>query len=110
MKTLAIIIHYNTINYTDSLYEMLKPYEKNDYDLIVLDNGSDIGKSSKYSTYRSDINTGYGGGLDLSMKLFLEHDHYDSLAVLNSDIILHGYNCIKTLRENLFSSNNWVSS
>lgn len=103
MKSLVIIIHYNTINYTDALYEMLKPYERDDYDLHVLDNGSEEGKSSKYSTYRSDENTGYGGGLDLAMRLFLENSEYDSLAVLNSDIILHGCNFIKKLREQLFS-------
>lgn len=103
MKSLVIIIHYNTIDFTDSLYEMLKPYERDDYDLAVLDNGSQEGKSSKYSTYRSDVNTGYGGGLDLSMQLLLDSPEYDSVAVLNSDLILNGYYCIKTLREQLFS-------
>lgn len=29
-KTLAVILHYNTTKYTDSLYEMLKPYERED--------------------------------------------------------------------------------
>lgn len=105
MKSLVIIIHYNTIDYTDSLYEMLKPYERGDYDLAVLDNGSQEGKFSKYSTYRSDENTGYGGGLDLSMELFLSNSQYDSLAVLNSDLILHGYNCVRELRKQLFSRN-----
>jgi len=102
-KSLVIIIHHNTVQYTDPLYEMLKPYEREDYDLIVLDNGSDEGKSSKYTSVRSDENTGYGGGLDLSMRLLLEDPSYDSVAVLNSDLILHGYNCIRKLREQLFS-------
>ena len=42
MKTLAVILHYNTKHFTDRLYRQLKPYENNDYDLIILDNGSEI--------------------------------------------------------------------
>lgn len=102
-KSLVVIIHHNTIGYTDSLYEMLKPYERSDYDVIVLDNGSDEGKTSKYTGVRSDENTGYGGGLDLAMGLLLENVEYDSVAVLNSDLILHGYNCVSQLRKQLFS-------
>lgn len=102
-KSLVVIIHHNTIDYTDALYEMLKPYEGDDYEVVVLDNGSHEGKSSKYTTYRSEENTGYGGGLDLSMGLLLENPQYDSVAVLNSDLILHGYNLMKELRKALFS-------
>ena len=98
-KTLITILHHNTINYTDNLYEMLKPYERDDYDVIVVDNGSDSGKSSKYTTYRSDENTGYGGGLDMCMQLLIDNPEYDSLGIFNSDIILHGYNFVKTIRQ-----------
>jgi len=103
MKTLATILHYNTVHYTDSLYEMLKPYERNDYDLVVIDNGSDEGKSSKYTTYKSETNTGFGGALDMTIQLFIDSPEYDSLMFLSSDIILHGYNFLKTLRALLFS-------
>jgi hypothetical protein len=103
VKTLAAILHHNTVGYTDALYAMLKPYERNDYDLIVIDNGSDVGKSSKHTTYRSDENTGYGGGLDMGMQLFLDSPEYDSFCLLNSDLIIHGYNFIKTMRQLLFS-------
>jgi len=103
MKTLVIILHHNTVDYTNTLYEMLKPYERNDYDVVVLDNGSDEGKSSKYTTYRLDENTGYGGGLDVSMQLFIDNKEYDSFAFLNSDLIIHGYNFFKELRKQLFS-------
>jgi len=102
MKSLVAILHYNTIKYTDTLYEMLKPYEREDYDLVVIDNGSDEGKSSKYTTFRSDENVYYGGGLDMALNLFIEDKQYDSFVLLNSDLIIHGYNFIKTLREELF--------
>lgn len=104
-KSLVVILHYNAVRYTDALYEMLKPYERSDYDLVVIDNGSDEGKSSKYTTYRSDENTGYGGGLDMSLRLFIDSPEYDSFVILNSDLIIHGYNFIKNLREQLFKHN-----
>jgi hypothetical protein len=102
-KSLVAILHYNTVQYTDALYEMLKPYERSDYDLVVINNGSDLNKVSKYTTYTSDTNMGYGGGLDMSLKLFIDSSEYDSFVLLNSDLIIHGYNFIKTLRTLLFS-------
>jgi hypothetical protein len=102
-KSLIVILHHNTIKYTDQLYEMLKPYENSgNYELIVIDNGSDEGKSSKYSTYKSDENVYFGGGLDMAMKLFIDNPQYDSFGFYSSDIILHGNNFIKTLRDLLF--------
>lgn len=101
-KSLVTILHYNTVHYTDNLYEMLKPYERSDYDLVVIDNGSDEGKTSKYTTYRSEENVFYGGGLDMALQLFIDSKEYDSFVLLNSDIIVHGYNFVKTLREQLF--------
>ena len=102
-KSLVVILHYNTVGYTDALYEMLKPYERDDYDLTVLDNGSEKGKSSKYTELVSDENTGYGGGLDLGLQYFISETKYDSFTLLNSDLIIHGYNFFKTLRKLLFS-------
>ena len=104
-KSLVAILHYNTTQYTDALYEMLKPYEREDYDLVVIDNGSVEGKTSKYTTYRSEENVFYGGGLDMAMQLFIEKKEYDSMVLLNSDLIIHGYNFIKTMRELLFDRN-----
>ena len=36
MKTLVAILQYNTYELTDSLYENLKPYEDDIYDIIVV--------------------------------------------------------------------------
>ena len=107
-KTLAAILHYNTTKYTDTLYEMLKPYEREDYDLVVIDNGSDENKTSKYTTFRLEENVYYGGGLDVTMNYFLENPQYDSMILLNSDLIIHGYNFIHSLREELFSEEDLV--
>jgi len=107
-KSFVVILHYNTTSYTDALYEMLKPYERDDYELHVLDNGSDKGKESKYTTLKIDTNTYYGGGLDTAMAFFLENQQYDSMIVLNSDLIIHGYNFIRGLRKELFKEEDLV--
>ena len=102
-KTLVAILHFNSTHYTDTLYEMLKPYEKDDYDLIVIDNGSDLNKTSKYTTHRLEDNVYNGGGLDVTLNYFIENTIYDSMILLNSDLIIHGYSFIKSLRKELFS-------
>lgn len=107
-KSLVAILHYNTTYYTDTLYELLKPYENEDYDLIVIDNGSDQGKSSKYSTFVLEENIYFGGGLDVTMNYFIENEQYDSMMLLNSDLIVHGHNFVKSLRKELFSDEDLV--
>jgi len=88
---------------TDSLWESLKPYERDDYDLIIIDNGSKPDRKSKYTTYETGQNCYFGGALNLAMSLFLESDKYDSLLSLNNDLILQGNNFIKTLRDEMFA-------
>jgi GT2 family glycosyltransferase len=100
-KTLAVILHYNTPEMTDRLYEQLKPYEGNDYELVVLDNGSPEEGKSKYTNYRCEPNVYFGGGLNLAMNIVLENPQYDSLLFLNSDLIVHGYRFVKTLRKEM---------
>lgn len=107
-NSLVAILHYNTVKYTDILYSLLKPYEGQDYDLVVIDNGSDLNKMSKYTTFRLDKNVYFGGGLDVTMNYFLENNRYDSMMLLNSDLILHGHNFVKALRKELFSDENLV--
>jgi hypothetical protein len=110
MKTLAIILHYNTPQYTDALFEILEPEQKSgNYDLIVLDNGSDEGKKSKYNSHTLDTNVYFGGGLNAAMDWMMAVPDYDSLLFLNSDLIV-GNNFVKALRGDAFL-NGWdVSS
>ena len=53
MKTLAVIYNHNMPEITDSLWESLKPYERDDYDLILIDNGSRDDRKSKYTTHET---------------------------------------------------------
>jgi hypothetical protein len=100
MKTLAVILHYNSCQYTDVLYELLKPEEGEHYDLAVIDNGSDEGKRSKYTTMALERNVYFGGGLNATFEWFLSEPQYDSLLFLNSDLIV-GKNFVKNLRKDL---------
>jgi hypothetical protein len=110
MKTLVAILQYNTYELTNSLYETLKPYEEDIYDLIVVDNGSNKDKISKYTTYALEENNFYGGGLNAILGLFLESSEYDSVMVLNNDILCHGKDYVKTLRRELFENNLMIIS
>lgn len=99
MKTLAVILHHNTPQYTDTLYRLLNSdYDKlGGYDLVVIDNGSDPAKKSQFTTYELDQNVFFGGGLNAAMELMLENEEYDSLLFLNSDLIVGG-NFVRGLR------------
>lgn len=103
MKTLAVILHYNTPEMTSRLYKQLIPYERSDYELAVLDNGSPEAGKCAYTTYRTEENVYFGGGLNLAMQLVLDSQEYDSLLFLNSDLIVQGYNFVKTLRKELLT-------
>lgn len=100
MNTQVIILQYNTKELTESLYGTLKPYEKS-YEVIVLDNGSDPDRVSSCTTYRLEENLYYGGGLNVALNLFLSSPEFDSVMILNNDIICHGEGFINTLQEEM---------
>jgi hypothetical protein len=110
MKTLVAILQYNTYELTDSLYETLKPYEEDIYDLVVIDNGSQTDKISKYTNYALEENGYYGGGLNAILGLFLESKQYDSVMVLNNDILCHGKDYVKILRQEMFDNDFMIIS
>jgi GT2 family glycosyltransferase len=103
-KTAAIILNHNLPDYTDMLYESLKPYERNDYDLFVLDNGSKPEGTSKHTTFKLDTNVYFGGGLNAAMQFVKENKEYDSLLFLSNDLTIHPYNFVRTLRDELIKA------
>lgn len=103
MKTAAVILNHNLPDYTDMLYESLKPYERDDYDLSVFDNGSSKEGQSKYTDFGTDENIYFGGGFNAAMQMVLEVDEYDSLLFLNNDLTIHPYNFVKVLRDEMFN-------
>lgn len=101
MKTLVTILQYNTVELTDNLFETLKPFESDIYDLVVVDNGSHKDKISKYTTYALEQNVYYGGGVNAILGLFLESPEYDSVIILNNDLLCNGSGWIKVLKEEM---------
>ena len=101
-KTAVIILNCNLPDYTDMLYESLKPYERNDYDLMVFDNGSTPEGMSKYTTYRSEVNGFFGGGFEAARQIVLTDERYDSLLFMNNDLTVHPYNFVRALRNEMF--------
>jgi len=103
MKTCVVILNCNLSDWTNRLYESLKPYEQSgNYELMVFDNGSTGNGISKYTTYKSEENLYFGGGFNAGMQMVLEDDRYDSMLFLNNDLTIHPYNFVKTLREAMF--------
>ena len=101
MKTLVTILHYNTVDLTDNLYESLLEGKDDSYDIIVLDNGSEDGKVSKYTTHQLEDNVFFGGGLNVAFDYILQNEEYDSLLFMNSDLVIHGKNFVQTLYHEL---------
>jgi GT2 family glycosyltransferase len=101
-KTAAFILNCNLPDYTDMLYESLKPYERTYYDLFVIDNGSSIEGKSKHTSFELPENVYFGGGLNAAMQYTLENKQYDSMMFLNNDLTVHPYNYISTMREEMF--------
>ena len=109
MKTAAFILNCNLPDYTDMLYESLKPYERTDYDLFVIDNGSSKEGRSKHTSLELEENVYFGGGFNAAMQYTLDNKEYDSMMFLNNDLTVHPYNFVKGLREEMLSGYDIVS-
>lgn len=108
-KTAAFILNHNLPDYTDMLYESLKPYERTDYDLFVIDNGSSKEGKSKHTSLELEENVYFGGGFNAAMQYTLENKEYDSMMFLNNDLTVHPYNFVKALREEMLLGYDIVS-
>ena len=101
-KTLVVIYNHNLPSMTDSLWESLEPYKRDDYDMILIDKGSTPEGKSKYTTHETGQNCYFGGAINIAFQYFLESKEYDSLLSLNNDLILQGPNFVRTLRKEMF--------
>ena len=104
MKTLAVILNHNLPDDTNKLYESLKPFEGDEYDLVVVENGCEEDGKSKYSTFTLDKNVYFGGGINVMFQYIIDNKEYDSLLFLNNDLIIHGYNFVKSLRHEMIDN------
>jgi hypothetical protein len=103
-KTLAIILNHNLPEYTNWLYYSLNKFHCDDFDLMVMDNGSKPEFIPYYTQIRLEKNIYWGGALNESFKLVLQNDKYDSLLFLNNDIELTPEIFVKMLRHEMFTN------
>ena len=101
MKTLVVIYNHNLPDMTNNLWEALYPHRRDDYDMILIDNGSREDGKSKYTTHETGQNTYFGGALNIALDYFLSSDKYDSLLSLNNDLVIQGDNFVRSLRKQL---------
>ena len=76
MKTLVVIYNHNLPDMTNNLWEALYPHRRDDYDMILIDNGSKEDGKSKYTTHETGQNTYFGGALNIALDYFLSSDKY----------------------------------
>ena len=103
-KTLAIILNHNLPEYTNWLYNSLKDYQGELYDLVVMDNGSRPELVSSYAHIRLEKNLYWGGALNEAFKMVLNNPDYDSLLFLNNDIEVTSEIFVGALRNELFGN------
>jgi GT2 family glycosyltransferase len=103
-KTLAIILNHNLPEYTNWLYNSLKKFQDETYELLVMDNGSKPELTPKYAHIKLEKNLFWGGALNEAFNLVLQNKDYDSLLFLNNDLELTPNIFIRKLRRELFSN------
>ena len=91
MKTSIIILSYNNLNLTQNCIESIRKYtNKNNYELIVIDNNSDE-ETVEYLRNQDDLicifnqeNKGFAGGCNQGMKIASG----DNVLLLNNDTLV----------------------
>lgn len=110
MKTLVTILNHNLPEYTNFLYDELKKYQTDSYDVFVFDNASSPEGQPKVVHLATDENCYFGGAMNLVFDFMLNTDEYDSLLFLSNDVLLHGYNFVDTLRKEMFEQDYTILS
>jgi GT2 family glycosyltransferase len=103
-KTLVIVLNHNIPEYANKLYDSLKDFQGETYDVLVMDNGSKPDLIPVASHIRFEQNLYWGGALNEAFKMVLKDDTYDSLLFLNNDIEVTGEVFVNLLRHELFSN------
>jgi len=94
MQTIGLILSYNNPSMTDRLVENIKDKFKIPFNYIVLDNGSDKDKISKYSTHFLDINVRMTRGFNEGIKIIeREFPEYDNIWFFTNDCYFVSDNC-----------------
>lgn len=104
MKTVFLIINYNDADTTLTLLNNIKEYKKIDRILIVDNNSTDNSfnilkgyENDKIEIVKTNVNKGYGAGINFGVKHLVNELGRCYIIVSNSDIIIEEENDIKEL-------------
>ena len=86
MKTAIVVLNYNLPALTDQTCADIISRTKSDYDLYVIENGSDPNNLSKYCTNYIDTNLWVSGGLNYGIRLAMEKEDYAAIWCLFNDV------------------------
>ena len=102
-------LNHNVPDLTDNLIHQLKKDPiTNDMEFMVVDNGSSE-PLAKHTTHKLETNTYFGGGFNVILEYFLSTGH-DYLAMLNNDLIFHGYNFVSNVLSEMKENDSAVYS
>ncbi len=97
-KTLYVILTHNANNVSTAYFESLMYYQEQDnFDLILLDNGSKKEEISIHTTHFFKENVYFNGAIQWAFKRMLDNPEYEYLVFSNNDICLHGYHFVENM-------------
>ena len=97
-KTLYIILNHNAATISTIYYEEMKYYQEQDnFDMLLIDNGSKYDEKSIHTTHSFKKNVYFNGAIQWSFKYMLDHPEYEYLVFSNNDIFLHGYRFVENM-------------
>ena len=97
-KTLYIILNHNAGQISTIYYEEMKYYQEQDnFDLLLIDNGSKPSGRSMHTTHSFKKNVYFNGAIQWAFKYMLDHPEYEYLVFSNNDIFLHGYRFVENM-------------
>jgi len=94
MSILISTLNHNLPELTDNLIDQIKRDADPSWEFMVVDNGSS-GPKARYTTHTLETNAFFGGGFNVILDYFLNETKHEYLAMLNNDLIFHGYGFMK---------------
>lgn len=90
MKIIGLILSYNNPIMTDRLVENIQAIFKTNFEYIVLDNGSDSDKISKYTTHTLEYNIRMTGGFNAGINAIKKkYPDYDAIWFFTNDCFFY---------------------
>jgi hypothetical protein len=97
-KTLYVILNHNGGQISTIYYEEMEHYQEQDnFDLLLIDNGSKPSERSVHTTHSFKKNVYFNGAIQWAFKYMLDHPEYEYLVFSNNDIFLHGYRFVENM-------------